>query len=310
MLVVAAELALAQHVKFPCFDLRHHPGQQTQPVVRRQDRHAEHVAEYAEHEQRLHRGAYFQCLLRDLVAGHSVEEFAQRPPPPAGDGCAIVSSVITVLLAAAAVAVVAWFTAGTIWNVRKGSALMRWMQGGADGELRGGLRALGERTTVRWLGSTAVEMVIRDAKAPFTEVTLVIFLEPRDMPWMWALGRSRGRRDMLIIRAVLRRPPQFELEALAPLSWSGRDALPRVPREWLLREAAAPGGLVVHASAGALARADALLALAERAGLAVRRLSVRRTEPNLQIHLALPDGRQPAREFFEAVHAVAELALA
>ncbi len=124
--------------------------------------------------------------------------------------------MITVLLAAAAVAVVAWFAAGTIWNVRKGSALMRWMQGGADGEA-GGLRALGERTTVRWLGSTAVEMVIRDAKAPFTEVTLVIFLEPRDMPWMWALGRSRGRRDTLIIRAVLRRAPEFELEALAPL---------------------------------------------------------------------------------------------
>ena len=216
--------------------------------------------------------------------------------------------MIKVLVAAAAVAVVAWFAAGTIWNVRKGSALMRWMQ---DGGPEGGLRALGERTTVRWLGSTAVEMVIRDAKAPFTGVTLVIFLEPRDLPWMWALGRSRGRRDTLIVRAVLRRPPALELEVLDPLSWSGRDALARVPREWLLREAAAPGGLVVHhAGAGALAHADALLALAERAGLAVRRLSLRCAEPNLQIHVALPDGRQPAREFFETVHALAELALA
>lgn len=215
--------------------------------------------------------------------------------------------MITVLVAVAAVAVVAWFAAGTIWNVRKGSALMRWMQ---DGGPEGGLRALGERTTVRWLGSTAVEMVIRDAKAPFTGVTLVIFLEARDLPWMWALGRSRGRRDTLIIRAVLRQAPAVELEALDPLSWSGRDALPRVPREWLLREAAAPGGLVVHhASAGALAYAVALLALAERAGLVLRRLSLRRTEPNLQIHVALPAGRQPAREFFEAVHALAERAL-
>ncbi|MGC2518580.1 MAG: hypothetical protein WA373_05690, partial [Burkholderiales bacterium] len=62
-------------------------------------------------------------------------------------------------------------------------------------------------------------------------------------------------------------------------------------------------------NAAALERADALLALARRAGLAVGRLSVRRTEPNLQIHVALPDGRQPAREFFEAVHSLAELAL-
>ncbi|MGZ5097272.1 MAG: hypothetical protein ACXWG9_04370, partial [Usitatibacter sp.] len=67
---------------------------------------------------------------------------------------------------------------------------------------------------------------------------------------------------------------------------------------------------VVHsASAAALARADALLALAERSRMAVRRFSVRRTEPNFQIHVALPDGGQPAREFFEAVHALAELAL-
>ena len=208
---------------------------------------------------------------------------------------------MTELIGVAAVAVVAWFAVGTIWNVRKGSALMRWMQGG--------LPALGSRTTVRWLGSTAVEMVVRDAKAPFAGVTLVIFLEPRDLPW-WPISRARGRRDALIIRALLRRSPTLEFEALDPASWSGRDALPRVPREWLVREAATPGGLVVHhASAGALAHADALLALAERAGLAVRRLSVRRTEPNLQLHVRLPDCRQPAREFFEAVHALAELAL-
>jgi hypothetical protein len=214
---------------------------------------------------------------------------------------------MTELVAVAAVAVVAWFAAGTIWNVRKGRTLMRWMQGGPEG----GLRALGERTTVRWLGSTAVEMVIREAKAPFTGVTLVIFLEPRDLPWMWALGRSRGRRDTLIVRGVLRRAPALELEALDPVSWSGRDALPRVPREWSVRQAAAPGGLVVHhANAAALAQAEALLALARRAGLAVMRLSVRRAEPNFQLHVPLPEGRQPARDFFEAVHALAERALA
>jgi hypothetical protein len=210
---------------------------------------------------------------------------------------------MTELVPLAAIAVVAWFAAGTIWNVRKGRALMRWMQGG--------LPALGARTTVRWLGSTAVELAIRDGTAPFAGVTVVVFLEPRDLPWMWALGRSRGRRDTLIVRGVLRRTPATELEALDPTSWSGRDALPRVPPEWPVRRAAAPGGVVVHhAGAAALARADALLALAQRAGLVVRRLSVRRTEPNFQLHVALPDRRQPARDFFEAVHALAERALA
>jgi hypothetical protein len=205
---------------------------------------------------------------------------------------------MTELVAIFAVAVVAWFAAGTIWNVRKGSELMRWMQDG--------LPTLGERTTVRWLGSTAVELMINEGKAQFAKVTVVIFLEPRDLPW-WPLARLRGRRDTLIIRAVLRRTPAVELEVLDPASWSGRDALRRIPREWQIRD----GKLRIHhESAAALERAEALLALADHAGLAVRRLSVRRTEPNFQLHVPLPDRRQSARDFFEAVHALAERALA
>ena len=130
---------------------------------------------------------------------------------------------MTGLIGIAAIAIVAWFTAGTIWNVRKGRELMRWMQGG--------LPVIGERTTVRWLGSTAVELVIDQGKAQFTRAAVVIFLEPRDLPW-WPISRSRGRRDTLILRGTLRRAPKFELEIVDPASWSGRDALPRIPREW------------------------------------------------------------------------------
>lgn len=210
---------------------------------------------------------------------------------------------MTELIAIAAVAVVAWFAAGTIWNVRTGRELMRWMQGG--------LPALGQRTTVRWLGSSVVEMAIRDGKAPFASATVLIFLEARDTPWMWAFGRSRGRRNTLIIRGALRRTPQVEFEALDPASWSGRDALPRVPATWLIPQVEAPGDLVVHhETAAGLKDADALLALAQRAGMAVRRLSLRRTEPNFQLHVSLPDRRQPALDFFEAVHTLAERALA
>jgi hypothetical protein len=204
------------------------------------------------------------------------------------------------LIGVAAVAVVAWFAAGTFWNVRLGRSLMLWMQGG--------LPVLGSRTTVRWLGSTAAEMAIGEAQAPFAAVTLVIFLEPRDLPW-WPLSRARGRRDTLIVRGVLRRVPAVELEALDPGSWSGRDALARVPAGWPLREDSARALVIHHANAVALERADALIALAARAGLAVRRLSVRRTEPHFQVHVALPATGKPAREFFETVRALAQLAL-
>jgi hypothetical protein len=207
---------------------------------------------------------------------------------------------MTELIGIAAVAIVAWFAAGTIWNVRLGRELMRWMQGG--------LPILGERTTVRWLGSTAVELVIDQGKAQFSRAAVVIFLEPRDLPW-WPLSRLRGRRDTLIIRGVLRRAPSFELEVLDPASWSARDALARVPRDWL--KAVAPGGVVVHhAGAAALAHAYALLEIAQRAGMKLWRLSVRRTEPHFQIHVRLPDRRQSARDFFQAVHALADRVLA
>jgi len=212
---------------------------------------------------------------------------------------------MTELIGIAAVAVVAWFAAGTIWNVRKGRETMRWMQGvGSDD----GLRLIGERTTVRWLGSTAVELVIDQGKAEFARVTVVIFLEPRDLPW-WPLSRLRGRRDTLIVRGVLRHAPSFELEALDTASWSARDALPRVPRDWV--QAAAPGGVLVHhAGAAALGHAYALLEIAQRAGMKVWRLSVRRTEPHFQLHVRLPDQRQSARDFFEAVQTLAKRALA
>jgi hypothetical protein len=204
---------------------------------------------------------------------------------------------MTELVAVAAVAVVAWFAAGTIWNVRLGGEVMRWMQGG--------LPALGERTTVRWLGSSAVELVIDQGKAQFAKVTVVIFLEPRDLPW-WPVSRSRGRRDALILRGTLRRAPGLEFEIVDPASWSGREALPRIPREWQIRD----GKLRIHhESVAALERAEALLARAARAGLTVQRLSVRRAEPNFQLHVALPDRRGPAREFFDTMQALAESAI-
>jgi hypothetical protein len=206
------------------------------------------------------------------------------------------------ILTIAVLLVVGWFAAGTLWNVRKGSAVMRWMQGG--------LPLLGARATVRWFGSTSVELGIASPRAPFERVTLVIVLEPRDVPWLWWLDRRRGRRDTLIVRALLRKPPQADLEVLDPASWSSRALLERIASErWSIREPAAPGGLpAYYRTAAALAQGDALLALASRAGLAVRRLALRQTEPHLQLHLDLPPLRTPAGDYFEALHALGDRA--
>lgn len=198
--------------------------------------------------------------------------------------------------------VMGWFAAGSIWNVRKGKAVLHWMQSG--------LPLIGERTTVRWLGTTGVEMSIAKAKKPFDQATLVIFLEPRDVPWIWGPARARGRRDTLILRAQLGRAPAVDLELLDMASWSGRDAGSRVESEqWSVREPAGPGDLhLFYRTDSAVALGDALLALARGAGMSVRRLSVRRGEPHLQIHLDLPLPSDSAPELFKTVRAMGERA--
>ena len=198
-----------------------------------------------------------------------------------------------------AVAVVGWFAVGSIRNIGRGRALMRWMQGG--------LSLFGERTTVRWLGSTAVELVIREAKAPFAAVTLILFFEARDLPWMWAIGRLYGRRDTLILRGDLRDAPTINFEALDVGSWSGREASRRIPANWLVHQVGQRGALSMRfAEAATLPRASALVSLAQRGASEVFRLSVRTTAPHLQLHLGLPDRRKSAREFFQCLQLVAE----
>jgi hypothetical protein len=179
---------------------------------------------------------------------------------------------------------------------------MRWMQDG--------LHLLCERTTVRWLGTTAVELVLSKPKPPFEEAKLVIFLEPRDVPWLWAFSWSRGRRDTLIVRARLHGAPHGDLEALDRSSFAGRDALRGIASErWSVREGAEGALPVYYKAPGALPVADALLELARGAGMTVRRLSVRRAEPHLQLHIDLPAPSARAAEFFAAVRTLGETAL-
>jgi hypothetical protein len=209
---------------------------------------------------------------------------------------------MTAVVMFCAVLVLGWFAIGSIWNVRKGTALMRWM--------RGGLPLVGERTTVRWLGTTSVDMVIQKASPPFEKASIVIFLEPRDVPWIWALSRRRGRLDTLIFRATLRKGPLADIEVLDRTSWSGRDAAKRMASErWSVREPAAQGGPAIFFKFdGSVALGEALLRLAQQAGMSVRRLSVRHGDPHLQLHVDLPALSTPAQEFFAALRAIGERA--
>jgi hypothetical protein len=173
--------------------------------------------------------------------------------------------------------VMLWFALGTQRNIRKGNDLLRWLQTG--------LPLLGKRATMRWLGSSAVELGIGDAEAPFRDATVVIVLEPRDVGLLWAYARSRGRRDFLIVRANLRRAPVFALDAGDPRGWTGRIGEAADGE----RRIAWPGDGVAQASANAdeeLARRT-WQRLAETSS-GVWRLTIQPVVPHLEVHFRPP----------------------
>lgn len=173
--------------------------------------------------------------------------------------------------------VMLWFALGTQRNIRKGNELLHWLQTG--------LPMLGRKTTLRWLGSSAVELGIAKAEAPFRDATVVIVLEPRDVSLLWAYARSRGRRDFLIVRANLRRAPRFSMDVGDPSGWTGR---PDAAEEGL-RTVAWPEGCIALAGAGADQAAvrstwDRLRVASE----GVWRLTVQPVVPHLEVHLRPP----------------------
>jgi hypothetical protein len=203
------------------------------------------------------------------------------------------SGIVGALLVILLVAVMLWFTLGTQRNVRRGNELLRWLQDG--------LPLLGRRTTMRWLGSSAIVLKIAEAAAPFREAEVVVVLEPRDVAMLWAWSRRRGRRDFVILRGWLRSAPRLELEVGDARGWTGEDRLRRLEEEsWL-----DAGWGHDHVRASVSPEADPAEArrvwetLNEVSG-GVWRVSVRREHPHLEAHVVPPDPGTPARRLIGA----------
>jgi hypothetical protein len=199
--------------------------------------------------------------------------------------------------------IMGWFALGIIFNLRRGDALLRWLQTG--------LPRIGERTTFRWLGSSVAELVIAKAKNPFRRLDTLIVLTPRDVPWMWFWARLRGRRDTLILRAHLAVAPRLDLELADPASWTGRTALEQVrQRGWESQPYAdglllmAPAGLLNLAGSVASSLTDRLAQLSPK----TYRLGLHKEAPHLELHIPFPDKQSDARQWFEALVKLAQLA--
>ena len=205
------------------------------------------------------------------------------------------------ILIAAIIIVLGWFALGLTWNLRRGNAMLRWMQNG--------LPQLGEHTTMRWLGSSAVELVITKARSPFRQATLLIVLEPRDIPWLWLLTWFQGRRDVLIIRAQLQTVPQYEFDLIAPHAWSETKQTGKLETQRWADEPLDELNFRAPSTTRSLSRAMAPAALqaARQIHPNVWRLSARRDEPQLELHVPLPKLRTTdAAQFFTDLRALGE----
>lgn len=187
----------------------------------------------------------------------------------------------TIFIIAGAV-IMGWFAFGMIYNLRRGDALLKWMQGG--------LPLIGQRTTFRWLGTSVAEMVIAHAKKPFRRLETLLVLKPRDVFWMTIIAYFQGRGDIVIYRAQLSTAPPVDLELIDPKTWSGRTAMNQVSqRRW---ENTAYGDLQLWAPAGLLDLAartlDKLAIPMEKLSGRYARFSLRRDTPNFELHMPFP----------------------
>ena len=191
-------------------------------------------------------------------------------------------ALLPAILFAALIAVLLAFTFGTQRNIGRGNAILRWLQSA--------LPRLGQRTTLRWLGSSVVELQIADPAEPFRDVTVMVVMEPRDVPVLWFVTRARGRRDVLIFRTSLRRAPRIELEAADTAAWI-RAPEPDEEEGW--QPIDWPGEALAHGRgrrdpASIQAARTAWTRLAAASG-GVWRVSVRQTVPHLEVHVLPPD---------------------
>ena len=208
------------------------------------------------------------------------------------------------ILVVAVIVIMGWFAIGVLLNLRRGDALLKWIQNG--------LPNIGQKTTFRWLGTSVAELVIAHAKKPFRRLETLLVLKPRDIFWMTILAYFQGRNDIVIFRGQLTTAPATDLELVDPTSWSGRAAVKQIQqRKWECKDYKemqlwAPQGLLELASS----TLDRLSISMQKLSPRYARFSLRRdtSQSNFEVHVPFPQHRTENAEHY--IQALRDLARA
>ncbi len=183
---------------------------------------------------------------------------------------------------------------GMMINRRKGTALFRWIREGAQA-------TLGKVSEARWIGSASsgARLTVAQAKAPFRRVEMAYLLATRELLPLFWLQRLRGRRDELILKALLREPPALEWELLRPYDTRGQRQL---EEKGFRAGPEMDGWVLYHRGELSPERRAQIQALVQRLGPALRGASLRRQQPHLVARLSLPaDLNTPAADLFRTL---------
>ncbi len=187
------------------------------------------------------------------------------------------------IVIAVSLVLVVWYLVFSFVNRKRGIAVYHW--------LREGVETLGPLADAGWVGSAASggRMAVTKALPPFQRVELIFLLQSREILPLWLFNLGRNKRDELILKAWLRRPPLQQVEA-------GFKDSPLVG----YRPAEKAGGLAVAVKGEGAAPGKTLRAFLERYGEHIVSFSLQRGKPHLIIRLRLESGLDaaPSAEFF------------
>lgn len=100
------------------------------------------------------------------------------------------------------------FIIGREYNQRQMAATFQW--------LRSSLKQLGNLSETRWIdpASCGTRLTLKSKSQPFELLDLVILLPRRENLPLWLFQAIQGKRDGLLVNAVMTKPPQADLYAI------------------------------------------------------------------------------------------------
>ncbi len=175
---------------------------------------------------------------------------------------------------------IAWLVAGIIINRREGAKAFAWLGSALQGYAGGKLT---------WVDLATAAAVLRpgDSRAPVEKIEAVVALERRENLPLWLFHHVSGKRDSLIIRAVLKSPPAAEAHMVLSTELAQLSALSQGRDPPLERIDDPDGYSFFTGGAPAAGKLDALKENAARYRGGLQRVSLRAERPHLLFHARL-----------------------